>query len=86
MGRFDIVVVDAGIVSWGRFWEMMTTRWNDVIDINLTDVFNTLRAAGSVDNRCRARRIDDRDQFGLCISLYLRKRISVPPSTVLWVL
>ncbi|MGC4935517.1 mycofactocin-coupled SDR family oxidoreductase [Gordonia sp. DT30] len=45
LGRLDIVVANAGIVSWGRFWEMTPQRWQDMIDINLTDVFNTLRAA-----------------------------------------
>ncbi|RPA57662.1 NAD(P)-dependent oxidoreductase [Gordonia oryzae] len=45
LGRLDIVVANAGIVSWGRFWEMTPRRWNDMIDINLTGVFNTFRAA-----------------------------------------
>lgn len=45
LGRLDIVVANAGIVSWGRFWEMTVERWKDMIDINLTGVFNTLRAA-----------------------------------------
>lgn len=45
LGRLDIVVANAGIVSWGRFWEMSLERWRDMIDINLTGVFNTLRAA-----------------------------------------
>jgi NAD(P)-dependent dehydrogenase (short-subunit alcohol dehydrogenase family) len=44
-GRLDIVVANAGIVSWGRFWEMSPQRWRDMIDINLTGVYNTLRAA-----------------------------------------
>ncbi|WP_055477258.1 mycofactocin-coupled SDR family oxidoreductase [Gordonia sp. HS-NH1] len=47
-GRLDIVVANAGIVSWGRFWEMAPERWQDMIDINLTGVFNTLRAAAPV--------------------------------------
>ncbi|WP_138732708.1 mycofactocin-coupled SDR family oxidoreductase [Modestobacter excelsi] len=45
LGRLDVVVANAGIVSWGRFWEMTAERWRDMIDINLTGVFNTLRAA-----------------------------------------
>jgi SDR family mycofactocin-dependent oxidoreductase len=45
LGRLDIVVANAGIVSWGRFWEMSPQRWRDMIDINLTGVYNTLRAA-----------------------------------------
>lgn len=45
LGRLDIVVANAGIVSWGRFWEMEPQRWQKMIDINLTGVFNTFRAA-----------------------------------------
>jgi SDR family mycofactocin-dependent oxidoreductase len=45
LGRLDIVVANAGIVSWGRLWEMNPKRWQDMIDINLTGVYNTLRAA-----------------------------------------
>jgi SDR family mycofactocin-dependent oxidoreductase len=45
LGRLDIVVANAGVSSWGRFWEMTPDRWHDMIDINLTGVFNTLRAA-----------------------------------------
>jgi SDR family mycofactocin-dependent oxidoreductase len=44
-GRLDVVVANAGVVSWGRFWEMCPKRWQDMIDINLTGVYNTLRAA-----------------------------------------
>lgn len=44
-GRLDVVVANAGIVSWGRFWEMDPQRWQDMIDINLTGVYNTMRAA-----------------------------------------
>lgn len=44
-GRLDVVVANAGIITWGRFWEMDPQRWRDMIDINLTGVFNTFRAA-----------------------------------------
>lgn len=44
-GRLDIVVANAGIITWGRFWEMSPQRWQDMIDINLTGVYNTFRAA-----------------------------------------
>lgn len=44
-GRLDIVVANAGIVSWGRFWEMSMERWHALIDINLHGVYYTLRAA-----------------------------------------
>lgn len=45
LGRLDIVVANAGISTWGRFWEMTDERWQDMIDINLTGVWRTLRAA-----------------------------------------
>jgi SDR family mycofactocin-dependent oxidoreductase len=44
-GRLDIVIANAGIVSWGRFWEMSYERWRDLIDINLHGVYHILRAA-----------------------------------------
>lgn len=44
-GRLDVVVANAGITTWGRFWEIPLDWWHDVIDINLTGVFHTLRAA-----------------------------------------
>lgn len=48
LGRLDIVVANAGISSWGRFWEMSDERWQDMIDINLTGVWRTLRAAAPI--------------------------------------
>ncbi|MDO8361675.1 MAG: mycofactocin-coupled SDR family oxidoreductase [Actinomycetota bacterium] len=48
LGRLDIVVANAGISSWGRFWEMTEERWQDMIDINLTGVWRTLRAAAPI--------------------------------------
>lgn len=45
LGRLDIVVANAGIVSWDRFWEMSTQKWQDMIDVNLTGVFHTLAVA-----------------------------------------
>jgi SDR family mycofactocin-dependent oxidoreductase len=44
-GRLDVVVANAGINNWGRFWEMPDEQWQDMIDINLTGVWRTLRAA-----------------------------------------
>jgi NAD(P)-dependent dehydrogenase (short-subunit alcohol dehydrogenase family) len=41
----DVAVANAGIATWGRFWEMPVDRWRDMIDINLTGAFNTLGAA-----------------------------------------
>ncbi|RWA19008.1 NAD-dependent oxidoreductase [Mycolicibacterium elephantis DSM 44368] len=44
-GRLDIVVANAGVLSWGRIWEMSEEQWNTVIDVNLNGTWRTLRAA-----------------------------------------
>ncbi|MGF7119739.1 mycofactocin-coupled SDR family oxidoreductase [Rhodococcus sp. TAF43] len=44
-GRLDIVVANAGICNWNRFWEMSDEQWETLIDINLTGSFKTLKAA-----------------------------------------
>ena len=44
-GRLDIVVANAGVLSWGRLWELTDDQWNTVIDVNLTGTWRTLRAA-----------------------------------------
>lgn len=44
-GRLDIVCPNAGIVSFQRFWELSQAAWDDVLAVNLTGVFNTVRAA-----------------------------------------
>jgi SDR family mycofactocin-dependent oxidoreductase len=45
LGRIDIVCANAGIGTWAVAWEMTAEQWNDMIDINLTGVFNAARAA-----------------------------------------
>ncbi|MGN5235906.1 MULTISPECIES: mycofactocin-coupled SDR family oxidoreductase [unclassified Rhodococcus (in: high G+C Gram-positive bacteria)] len=44
-GRLDVVVANAGICTWNRFWEMPDDQFEELIDINLTGVFKTLKAA-----------------------------------------
>lgn len=44
-GRLDIVVANAGVLSWGRLWEMSEEQWNTVIDVNLNGTWKTIRAA-----------------------------------------
>ncbi|MUL75009.1 mycofactocin-coupled SDR family oxidoreductase [Mycolicibacterium sp. CBMA 226] len=44
-GRLDIVVANAGVLNWGRLWEISPQQWQDTLDINLTGVWNTIRAA-----------------------------------------
>ncbi|MDH6247017.1 mycofactocin-coupled SDR family oxidoreductase [Mycobacterium sp. OTB74] len=43
-GRLDIVVANAGVLNWGRVWEISQQQWQDTLDINLTGFWNTIRA------------------------------------------
>ncbi|MBV9318542.1 MAG: mycofactocin-coupled SDR family oxidoreductase [Mycobacterium sp.] len=43
-GRLDILVANAGVLSWGRVWELTDEQWDTVIDINLSGTWRTLRA------------------------------------------
>jgi SDR family mycofactocin-dependent oxidoreductase len=45
LGRLDIVSANAGICSLGRAAELDETTWQDMIDINLTGVWHTAKAA-----------------------------------------
>ncbi len=44
-GRLDVVVANAGISNWNRFWEMPDDQWQTMIDINLTGIWRTLKAS-----------------------------------------
>jgi hypothetical protein len=43
--RLDVVVANAGISNWARFWEMSDEQWRTMIDINLIGVWGTMKAA-----------------------------------------
>jgi SDR family mycofactocin-dependent oxidoreductase len=43
-GRLDVVVANAGVLHWGRLWELTDEQWDTVIGINLTGTWRTLRA------------------------------------------
>ncbi len=45
LGRLDVVVGNAGIMNCGWAWEMTSEEWQEVIDVNLTGVFNTCKVA-----------------------------------------
>lgn len=45
LGRLDIVSANAGILSIGVSWELEQRAWQDMIDVNLTGVWNTCKAA-----------------------------------------
>lgn len=44
-GRLDIVVANAGVLSWGRIFEMSPEQWDTVVDVNLNGTWRTIRAA-----------------------------------------
>ena len=43
-GHLDIVSANAGIVSFRPTWELSDAEWANVLDVNLTGVFHTVRA------------------------------------------
>lgn len=43
-GRLDILVANAGVLSWGRLWELSEDQWDAVIDVNLSGTWRTIRA------------------------------------------
>jgi NAD(P)-dependent dehydrogenase (short-subunit alcohol dehydrogenase family) len=44
LGRIDIVVANAGICTFAPVWEIDLEQWSQMIDVNLTGVFHTVRA------------------------------------------
>ena len=44
-GRLDILVANAGVLSWGRLFEMSEEQWDSVIEVNLSGTWRTIRAA-----------------------------------------
>jgi SDR family mycofactocin-dependent oxidoreductase len=45
LGRIDVVCANAGIGSFVASMEMSAQQWREMIDVNLTGVFHTVRAA-----------------------------------------
>ncbi|WP_420748987.1 mycofactocin-coupled SDR family oxidoreductase [Rhodococcus sp. O3] len=45
LGGVDIVVANAGIATYGLSWELTEEQWRDMIDVNLTGVYNTAAVA-----------------------------------------
>ncbi len=43
-GTIDICVANAGVTGYGRFHELDDETWNDMIDVDLTGTFKTIRA------------------------------------------
>jgi len=46
-GRLDIVVANAGVLNWGRLWEISAQQSQDTLDINLTGLWNTIQAVAA---------------------------------------
>jgi SDR family mycofactocin-dependent oxidoreductase len=44
-GHVDIVLANAGIINLMQSWDYPEQTWRDIIDVNLTGVWNTVRAA-----------------------------------------
>lgn len=43
-GRLDICVANAGVTGYAKFHEMDDATWDDMIDVDLTGTFRTIRA------------------------------------------
>ena len=43
-GHIDIVVANAGIISFGSIEDLSEDQWQDVVDVNLTGVWKTCKA------------------------------------------
>jgi SDR family mycofactocin-dependent oxidoreductase len=56
LGHLDIVVANAGVVSYGPAWELLDEQWDDVIAVNLTGAWQTCKAAlpAMLDHRAHA--------------------------------
>ena len=63
LGRLDIVVANAGIGTSGiKLHKMDEELWQETIDVNLTGVFKTVKAA--VPHMLATWRLDHHDQLG----------------------
>jgi SDR family mycofactocin-dependent oxidoreductase len=45
LGALDILVAAAGIDSWGAAWELSDEQWQAMLDVNLTGVWQSAKAA-----------------------------------------
>jgi SDR family mycofactocin-dependent oxidoreductase len=45
LGALDVVCANAGVISFGRSWELSEAQWDQVVATNLTGVWATCRAA-----------------------------------------
>jgi len=45
LGRLDVVIANAGVVSTAMSWNITESQWKEVIDVNLTGTFHTAKVA-----------------------------------------
>jgi SDR family mycofactocin-dependent oxidoreductase len=45
LGGLDTVVANAGIATYGMSWELSELQWQQMLDVNLTGVWHTAKAA-----------------------------------------
>jgi SDR family mycofactocin-dependent oxidoreductase len=45
LGRLDILIANAGVISYGPAWELSEEQWDEVLGVNLTGVWKSCRAA-----------------------------------------
>lgn len=45
LGGLDVLVANAGVISYGPAWELTEAQWDEVVGVNLTGVWQTCRAA-----------------------------------------
>jgi SDR family mycofactocin-dependent oxidoreductase len=57
LGAVDVLVANAGVAAVGSIGTMTAVEWSEVVDVNLTGVFNSLRAAAPHMRRRRSGRI-----------------------------
>jgi SDR family mycofactocin-dependent oxidoreductase len=43
-GTIDMLIANAGIVSMGTLWELPDVQWQEMIDVNLTGAWRTMKA------------------------------------------
>ena len=52
-GKIDILIANAGIWALGRLWELTDEQWQDVIDVDLTGAWRSIKAVvpSMIENR-----------------------------------
>jgi SDR family mycofactocin-dependent oxidoreductase len=57
LGSVDILIANAGVSTLGSIFDMDASQWSETVDVNLTGVFNAMRAAAPHLRRNRWGRI-----------------------------